>query len=122
MEGLNISSESSIIKSVIRSRYRDLVDAFIEENQYLPEYRNTYDPSKVDVIKLLCEGNRYGLFEIRSDYPHFNFSNKQGVDNPVSFYTGNFCYSYFHKVEEHHRRSVVKKKYKSFHDSTNEHG
>ena len=61
MEDLNISNRSSII-SAIRSRYRGLVDAFIEENQYLSEYRDTYDPTKVNVVKLLCDGNHYGLF------------------------------------------------------------
>ena len=112
---LNISSKSDTIKEEIRYRYRDLVDAFIEEHQWLPEYRNYYDPTKVDLYHLLSDANRYGLFEVKSDFPEYNFSSERGMKNPTTFWAGVFAGQYYQKKEEHYRRNVIKKQYKESH-------
>lgn len=103
------------LSSKIRIKYREIVSAFIEDNEYLPEYRDYWDISKIDVIHLLNDANHYALFEVKSDFPEHNFHLSPGTLNPLTFWCGKLSLQYYKKRDNHLYRSVIKKKYKQLH-------
>ena len=107
---LNTVKQSDITS--IRLRYRDYVSSFLEENKFHPDYFDSYDTTRLNIDLLVGDANRYALFETKSEYPGLFLQSGAGVNNPCSFYAGEFTYQYLKRREEQHRRTVVKKRWK----------
>ena len=114
---MNVTDHQSqdIIKE-IRSKYRDIVDDLIGEFCYLPEYRDSYDVTRVNVYHLLAEANRLARFEIRSQYPEvIRLSSGDHCLDPMAFWPGIYSFEYYKRLDTRGRRVIAKRQYKEKH-------